>query len=215
MNRRRLLAGASAAAFVAGRARGADTSLWLSPQLPAGTREEAALGTLPGKQPLICLTDRPPNYESPIGTFRAAITPDDEFFVRYHLAGVPTMAELRDWSLTVGGDVAGRQVAFTFNQLEHDFPQQEVTAVCQCSGNRRGLSNPHVAGVEWGYGAMGNATWRGPALKDVLARAGVKPARSSSGWTAPTGRCWRLRRISASACRSRRRRARGTSWRPR
>ena len=49
-----------------------------------------------------------------------------------------------------------------------------MAAVCQCSGNRRGLSSPHVAGVEWGYGAMGNAVWRGPRLKDVLAKAGVK-----------------------------------------
>ena len=49
-----------------------------------------------------------------------------------------------------------------------------MAAVCQCSGNRRGLSSPHVAGVEWGYGAMGSATWRGPRLKDVLAKAGVK-----------------------------------------
>ena len=162
--------------FVGGRASGAETPAWFSPQLPAGTREEAGLAALPGKQKLICLTDRPPNYESPIGTFRTAITPGDEFFVQsYHLAGVPAMADLGDWSLTVGGDAAGRQVAFTLNQLEHNFPQQEVTAVCQCSGNRRGLSIPHVAGVEWSYGAMGNAIWRGPRLKDVLAQVGMKP----------------------------------------
>jgi hypothetical protein len=49
-----------------------------------------------------------------------------------------------------------------------------VTAVCQCSGNRRGLFEPHVAGVEWGVGAMGNAVWKGVRLKDVLAKAGVK-----------------------------------------
>ena len=29
--------------------------------------------------------------------------------------------------------------------------------------------------MEWGYGAMGNAAWRGPRLKDVLAKVGVKP----------------------------------------
>ena len=46
--------------------------------------------------------------------------------------------------------------------------------MCQCSGNRRGLFEPHVAGVEWGVGAMGNAVWRGVRLKDVLAKAGVK-----------------------------------------
>jgi hypothetical protein len=46
--------------------------------------------------------------------------------------------------------------------------------VCQCSGNRRGLFQPHVPGVEWGYGAMGCARWRGARLKDILDRVGVK-----------------------------------------
>ena len=46
--------------------------------------------------------------------------------------------------------------------------------MCQCSGNRRGLSQPHVPGVEWGLGAMGNAVWRGVRLKDLLARAGLR-----------------------------------------
>ena len=173
MDRRKLITGIGAAALVAGRARGAEQPDWLSPQLPDGTREEATLVALPGKKKLIRLTDRPPNYESPIETFRTAMTPEDEFFVRYHLAKVPSPAALRDWSLTVGGDAAGRQVVFKAEDLQRDFSQMEVTAVCQCSGNRRGLSDPHVAGVEWGYGAMGNATWRGPLLKDLLAKAGV------------------------------------------
>jgi sulfite dehydrogenase len=174
MDRRKLLSGIGAAAFVAGRAQAAEKPDWLSPQLPDGTREAATLSALPGKKKLICLTDRPPNYESPIETFRSAITPQDEFFVRYHLAVIPPMEELRDRDIAVGGDAADRQIVFTLEQLQHDFRQGEITAVCQCSGNRRGLSDPHVAGVEWGYGAMGNATWRGPLLKDVLARAGVK-----------------------------------------
>jgi hypothetical protein len=46
-------------------------------------------------------------------------------------------------------------------------------AVCQCSGTRRGLSDPHVPGVQWGYGAMGNARWKGVRLKDLLAKAGI------------------------------------------
>jgi hypothetical protein len=40
----------------------------LSPLLPAGTRAEAALDTLPGKKPLIKLTYRPPNYEAPLAS---------------------------------------------------------------------------------------------------------------------------------------------------
>ena len=32
---------------------------------------------------------RPPNYESPLDYFRTPITPNDEFFVRYHLSDIP------------------------------------------------------------------------------------------------------------------------------
>ncbi len=176
MHRREILTGFGGAALAAGVAHAAEKPRWMSPQLPSGTREEATLVALPGKQNLICLADRPPNYEAPIGTFRAAITPNDEFFIRYHLAGIPSMAQLGHWSLTVGGEAANQQISLGIRELQTEFPQAEVVAVCQCSGNRRGLSQPHVAGVEWGYGAMGCATWRGPRLKDVLAKVGVTPA---------------------------------------
>ena len=49
-----------------------------------------------------------------------------------------------------------------------------VVAVNQCSGNRRGLFTPRAAGVQWSYGAMGNALWGGVRLRDVLDRVGVK-----------------------------------------
>jgi sulfite dehydrogenase (cytochrome) subunit A len=173
MNRRDLLAGAVATA-VAARSSQADELPWLSPQLPDGTRAEAQIVTLPGKRRLIQLTARPPNYETPIQAFAEAITPNDAFFVRYHLANVPDMEALGDWSLTVGGEAAARSVTLTLEDLV-DLPQMEVTAVCQCSGNRRGLFQPHVPGVQWGNGAMGCATWRGPRLRDVLAKAGLQP----------------------------------------
>jgi sulfite dehydrogenase len=174
MNRRQILTGLGGAALAAGSARAVEKPRWMSPQLPDGTREEATLEALPGKQKLIRLADRPPNYETPIEAFRTAITPNDQFFVRYHLADIPPMADLGKWSLTVGGEAADRQITLGLDELRTGFPQAEVAAVCQCSGNRRGLSSPHVPGVEWGYGAMGNAVWRGPRLKDVLAKAGVK-----------------------------------------
>jgi DMSO/TMAO reductase YedYZ molybdopterin-dependent catalytic subunit len=172
MNRRDLLAGVAATTVASRSALAAD--LWLSSQLPDGTRAEAKLVTLPGKRPLIRLADRPPNYETPIQAFGNAITPNDQFFVRYHLADVPDMAALHDWSLTVGGDAATQPVTLSMDDLRA-LPQVEVAAVCQCSGNRRGLFQPHVPGVQWGNGAMGCAVWRGPRLRDVLAKAGVKP----------------------------------------
>src|SRR6202789_4111683 len=152
----------------------AATFPWLSPDLPDGTRGVAHWARVPDKQPLIQLTDRPPNLETPIQAFSTAITPNDQFYVRYHLAGIPEAKDLDNWSLEIDGDAAEKSVRLTAQDL-NDLPQTEIVAVCQCSGNRRGLITPHVPGVEWGYGAMGCATWHGPRLRDVLARAGVKP----------------------------------------
>ena len=171
MRRRDVMVGLGS---LAGHQASAATMPWLSPDLPDGTRAAAHLVQIAGKRPLIQLSDRPPNLETPVQAFRSAITPNDQFFVRYHLAGIPDAKLLEGWQLEVGGDAAERSVTLSFNDL-NALPQSEIVAVCQCSGNRRGLCQPHVAGVQWGHGAMGCATWHGPRLRDVLARAGIKP----------------------------------------
>jgi sulfite dehydrogenase len=61
----------------------------LSPGVPAGVQASATMEALPGKKPLIRLSYRPPNYESPLDYFRTPITPNDQFFVRYHLSDIP------------------------------------------------------------------------------------------------------------------------------
>jgi sulfite dehydrogenase (cytochrome) subunit A len=61
----------------------------LTPGVPHGIATYANMATLPGKKPLIQLADRPPNYEAPLEYFRTPITPNDQFFVRYHLADIP------------------------------------------------------------------------------------------------------------------------------
>ena len=127
----------------------------------------------PGKRPLIKRTYRPPNFETPLEVFEQIFTPNDAFFVRYHLARIPEVAAAQ-WKLEVGGDAVEKPFTVDLASLQRDFEQVELAAVCQCSGNRRGLSDPHVAGVEWGIGAMGNARWKGVRLKDVLAKAGSK-----------------------------------------
>jgi DMSO/TMAO reductase YedYZ molybdopterin-dependent catalytic subunit len=144
----------------------------LDPALPEGVRSVATLETLPGKQPLIKMSYRPPNYESPIEYFRTPITPNDQFFVRYHLADIPEI-DAKTWKLAIGGDGAERTAALTLDDLKA-LPAVEVVAVNQCSGNRRGLFKPHVPGVEWGYGAMGCARWKGARLKDILDKVGLK-----------------------------------------
>jgi DMSO/TMAO reductase YedYZ molybdopterin-dependent catalytic subunit len=173
LRRRELLGGAVAAgvAGLPGLAAGAERP-FLPNELAPGTREAAVLDALAGKRPLIKLSYRPPNYETPLSYFSSVITPNDAFFVRYHLADIPEI-DVRTWKLKIGGEGATTPVELTLADLRRLEPV-EVVAVCQCSGNRRGLFQPHVAGVQWGFGAMGNARWKGVRLKDVLAKAGVR-----------------------------------------
>jgi len=141
--------------------------------LPAGALESETLDALPGKERLLKRSFRPPNYETPLSDLNDAITPNNRFFVRWHLANIPTVAA-DSWRLTIGGNAASGPLELTLNQLKTEFEPIELVAVCQCAGNRRGLVEPHVPGVEWANGAVGNARWKGARLKDILARAGVK-----------------------------------------
>src|SRR5215470_4290307 len=140
--------------------------------LPEGARSNAVLDKLPGKKPLIKHSYRPPNYETPLEYFRTAITPNDVFFVRYHLSNIPEV-DAKTWKIVVGGEGANGAAEFTLEDLER-LPAAEVVAVNLCSANRRGLFQPHVPGVEWAYGAMGCARWKGARLKDLLDKVGLK-----------------------------------------
>jgi DMSO/TMAO reductase YedYZ molybdopterin-dependent catalytic subunit len=147
----------------------ADATLGPS-DLPQGFLESATLEKLPGKMPLIRKSFRPPNFETPISYFQQPFTPNNAFFVRYHVADIPQV-DGDTWRLSIVGDAAGKSLELSLNDLKTKFEQVELNALCMCSGNRRGLFLPHVPGVEWGHGAMGNARWKGVRLKDVLARA--------------------------------------------
>jgi DMSO/TMAO reductase YedYZ molybdopterin-dependent catalytic subunit len=177
ITRRHLLgtAGAGAALAASGLPKFSESlsaGVGTTPGVPEGVNSIASMTSLPGKKPLIQLADRPPNYESPIEYLRTPITPNDQFFVRYHLADIPEI-KAENYKISVGGDGANGQTELTLDDLKK-FLAVEVVAVNQCSGNRRGLSKPHVAGVEWGYGAMGCARWKGARLKDVLDKVGLK-----------------------------------------
>ena len=137
-----------------------------------GTEESKIMDALPGKEALVKQTYRPPNYETPINYFDAPFTPNNRFFVRYHNAVIPEV-NTSEWRLRIGGDAVRTPLELSLEQLRKDFEQVEIAALCLCSGNRRGLFQPPVPGLQWGSGAMGNALWRGVRLKDVLAGAGI------------------------------------------
>jgi len=48
----------------------------------------------PQKAPLLLLTDRGVQLETPRSYFQTAITPNHAFYVRWHLDGIPTIASL-------------------------------------------------------------------------------------------------------------------------
>ena len=128
----------------------------------------------PQKRPLIQLTARPPQLETPFSVFDAgAITPNDAFFVRYHLAGLPTEIDPETYRLEIKGAVE-KPLSLSLDELRTQFDPVEVVAVAQCSGNSRGLFEPRVVGGQLANGAMGNARWKGVPLKAILDRAGIK-----------------------------------------
>lgn len=133
----------------------------------------AQIEGLPGKLGLRRLTHRPPNYETPLSAFRSVLTANRSFFVRYHHPLIPEV-DPSTYRLEVTGAGVTQPLSLDLASLRTAFEVVEVVAVCQCSGNRRGLFQPPVPGLQWGHGAMGNARWRGVRLADVLARAGVK-----------------------------------------
>ena len=127
----------------------------------------------PQKSPMILLTDRPVQLETPRLYFRSVFTPNDAFYVRWHLPEIPNSVDLSEWRLKVEGNVNKPQ-AFNFGDLTKKFKPVSVAAVNQCSGNSRSRLQPRVAGAQWGNGAMGNAMWTGVRLRELLDMAGVK-----------------------------------------
>jgi len=136
-----------------------------------GVRELVAF---PQKRPLILLTSRPPQLETPLAVFNdGAITPNDAFFVRYHWAGIPTSIDPATYRLQVGGNV-NTPLDLSLVDLKGLGEAREIVAVNQCSGNGRGHFQPRVGGGQLSNGAMGNARWTGVPLKQVLDKAGVR-----------------------------------------
>jgi len=139
-----------------------------SPQPPSGD-----LVRFPEKTDLILLTDRPPQLETPLSYFREDLTPNEAFFVRWHLANIPTKVSPDTFELSVAGHVAN-ELSLSLDDMRKQFEPVSVVAVNQCSGNSRSLFSPRVPGGQWANGAMGNARWTGVRLGDLFKKAAVK-----------------------------------------
>ena len=136
-----------------------------------GGRKRVA--SFPQKGAMVLQRARPPLLETPFEVFdQGVFTPNERFYVRWHLANIPTVVDPAKFRLNVRGHVK-QSISFSLHDLVRDFKPIEYAAVNQCSGNSRGFFAPRVAGGQWANGAMGNALWRGVSLKALLNRAGV------------------------------------------
>ena len=141
--------------------------------LPGGLNTRPITTSFPQKTAMILQRSRPPLLETPFEVFdKGVFTPNNEFYVRWHWAVIPTEVDVDKFRLAVRGHV-NEVLSLSLQQIM-SLPRVEMAAVNQCSGNSRGFFEPRVAGGEWANGAMGNARWIGVRLKDVLDRAGVK-----------------------------------------
>ena len=174
------LAGLGGGSFASLRALAGDTTT-----LPFGNGERP-LVAYPGKRPLLQMTARPPQLETPFSVFdEGAITPNDAFFVRYHLADIPTEIDRETYRVAIKGHVE-REVSLSLADLKA-MPTTEIVAVNQCSGNSRGFFEPRMAGGQLANGAMGCARWTGVPLKAVLDKAGVKAGAVEVAFTGLDG----------------------------
>jgi sulfite dehydrogenase len=133
---------------------------------------ERRMVRFPEKTDLILLTSRPPQLETPLSYFQELVTPNDALFVRWHITPIPTSVDLAEWRLAVGGNTE-KELKLSFDDLRK-FEKVSYTAVIQCAGNGRSFFEPRVPGGQWKNGSMGNVTWGGVRLKDILSAAGVK-----------------------------------------
>jgi sulfite oxidase len=119
---------------------------------------------------LIVRSANPEDFEMPLSGFDSWLTPAESFYVRTHI--YKPNVSLAEWRLKVDGLVE-HELTLDMAELKR-LPRAELVAVLECAGNGRSFYEPGVTGMQWRYGAVGNARWTGVHLADVLKRAGVK-----------------------------------------
>ncbi len=147
----------------------ADSAIASSTKKPNDTQTISKI-SFPQKRAMITYSDRPPLLETPRDGFSTAITPNNEFFVRWHSPKFPTSIDTQDFRIYLHGEVKNR-LFLSLDDLKNKYKSVEITAVLQCGGNSRSAFSPTTSGIQWGSGAMGCAKWKGVRLKDILKQA--------------------------------------------
>ena len=135
----------------------------------------------PDRHPsLVVRSKKPFNAETPLLLLGdGMITPNSLFYVRNHLP-VPDV-DPKSYVLEVNVGNGGKPLKLTLDDLKKKFKQHTVTVAIQCAGNRRDEMNAvkKVKGLTWSEGAIGNASWTGVKLRDILLHAGFDAGKTA------------------------------------
>ena len=153
--------------------------------LPEGLSPIALAADKPStKASLRVLSDRPLNMETPPHLLDDDVTPASRLFVRNNgLTPTFSTADIRDWSLQIGG-LVDRPLRLSIDDLKAQFEHHTFRLTLECGGNGRKFFAPGVSGNQWTFGAVGCPEWTGVRLRDVLMAANVQ---SNAVYTAHYG----------------------------
>ncbi|GIC90161.1 putative sulfite oxidase [Aspergillus udagawae] len=119
--------------------------------------------------------DKPLNREPPAKQLVASfLTPAGVSYDRNH-GPIPHLSAESHKVLVDG--LVSNPLSLSVQQLAREFHQHEVICALECAGNRRHTMRTmlkEVQGIDWGDAAVMNCKWRGPRLREVLLRAGVR-----------------------------------------
>lgn len=133
----------------------------------------AAEATIPGKDGLTVLNDRPMCAETLPHLLDDAITPTERHFVRNNGLMPEDMGASR-WSLAIEG-LVDHPLTLGLDDLDARFEIVTRALALECAGNGRAFFDPKTKGEQWTYGAVACSEWTGVRLADVLAAAGIRP----------------------------------------
>ena len=115
------------------------------------------------------------SFAAPPKALQEAVTPTELFYVRNHWKGAPPIDPMT-YRLSVGGEV---QTALSLSMDDIlAMPKRTFQVTLECCGNGS-VPDPWArmtrSAMEkvTGNGIMGNASWAGVALADILGRAGI------------------------------------------
>jgi DMSO/TMAO reductase YedYZ molybdopterin-dependent catalytic subunit len=143
--------------------------------IPAALANSDMPFSIPGKEGLVYLNDRPINAETPPHLLNDEFTPDKHFFIRNN--GVPpekSEIDVKSWTLEIAGESCKNPTTFSIKELKKKFKHHTYALTLECGGNGRSEFNPPAKGNQWSTGAVACGRWTGVRLKDVLEHCGIK-----------------------------------------